>query len=166
MGHSYTDWTKAVGQFYLGDPSNPLIAGLGGDCGQLRNGVFMMVGPIDVGVEFDCDVPAGTWIVLSHAGFFATKDVDGQTDAEIEAVAANGFNTSIDKAMELGYNHPMGPLKLTDVVGLDVRLAIADTLQKELGGEQYRAPQLLRDMVKRGELGKKSGKGFYDWKQG
>lgn len=72
----------------------------------------------------------------------------------------------IDTAMELGYNHPMGPLKLTDLVGLDVRLAIADTLAKEIGGDQYRAPQLLRDMVARGELGKKSGKGFYDWKQG
>ncbi len=72
----------------------------------------------------------------------------------------------IDRAMELGYNHPMGPLRLTDVVGLDVRLAIADTLAAELGGEQYRAPKLLRDMVARGELGKKSGKGFYDWKQG
>src|SRR5688572_16417846 len=66
----------------------------------------------------------------------------------------------IDRAMELGYNHPMGPLKLTDLVGLDVRLAIADTLAKEIGGEQYRAPALLRDMVGRGELGKKSGKGF------
>lgn len=110
MGRSYTDWTKAVGQFYLGDASNPLIAGLGGDCGQLRNGVFMMVGPIDVGVEFDCDVPAGTWIVLSHAGFFATKDVDGQTDAEIEAVAANGFNTSIDRLTLDGANIPLKEL--------------------------------------------------------
>jgi 3-hydroxybutyryl-CoA dehydrogenase len=71
----------------------------------------------------------------------------------------------IDKAMELGYNHPMGPLKLTDVVGLDVRLAIADTLSAEIGGDQYRAPKLLREKVARGELGKKSGKGFYDWKQ-
>ena len=93
MGRSYTDWTKVVGQFFLGDASNPLIAGLDGDCGQLRNGVFMMVGPIDANVEFDCDVPAGTWIVLSHAGAFGTKGVDGNTDAEIEAAAANGFNT-------------------------------------------------------------------------
>lgn len=69
----------------------------------------------------------------------------------------------IDTAMELGYNHPMGPLKLTDLVGLDVRLAIADTLTREIGGDQYRAPQLLRDKVARGELGKKSGRGFYDW---
>ena len=69
----------------------------------------------------------------------------------------------IDRAMELGYNHPMGPLKLTDVVGLDVRLGIADYLHGELGGEQYRAPEILRRMVAEGRLGKKSGRGFYDW---
>jgi 3-hydroxybutyryl-CoA dehydrogenase len=69
----------------------------------------------------------------------------------------------IDKAMELGYNHPMGPLKLTDVVGLDVRLGIADYLQGELGGDQYRAPEILRRMVAEGKLGKKSGSGFYEW---
>jgi 3-hydroxybutyryl-CoA dehydrogenase len=69
----------------------------------------------------------------------------------------------IDKAMELGYNHPMGPLKLTDVVGLDVRLGIAEYLHRELGGDQYRAPELLRRMVAEGKLGKKSGRGFYDW---
>ena len=71
----------------------------------------------------------------------------------------------IDKAMELGYNHPMGPLKLTDLVGLDVRLGIADYLHRELGGDQYRAPDLLRRMVDEGKLGKKSGEGFYDWRE-
>ncbi|MFT5734158.1 MAG: 3-hydroxybutyryl-CoA dehydrogenase, partial [Planctomycetota bacterium] len=68
----------------------------------------------------------------------------------------------IDKAMTLGYGFPMGPLKLTDLVGLDVRLAIADYLKGELG-ERFEPPQLLRDMVERGELGKKSGQGFYSW---
>jgi 3-hydroxybutyryl-CoA dehydrogenase len=68
----------------------------------------------------------------------------------------------IDKAMTLGYGFPMGPLKLTDLVGLDVRLAIADYLKVELG-DRFQPPQLLRDMVERGELGKKSGKGFYSW---
>ncbi len=68
----------------------------------------------------------------------------------------------IDKAMTLGYGFPMGPLKLTDLVGLDVRLAIADYLKVELG-DRFDPPQLLRDMVERGELGKKSGKGFYSW---
>lgn len=69
----------------------------------------------------------------------------------------------IDKAMELGYNHPMGPLKLTDLVGLDVRLAIAEYLHKTLGKPQYEPPRILREKVTKGELGKKSGKGFYTW---
>ncbi len=69
----------------------------------------------------------------------------------------------IDRAMELGYNHPMGPLRLTDLVGLDVRLGIAEYLHDELGGEQYRAPEILRRMVADGKLGKKSGQGFYRW---
>jgi 3-hydroxybutyryl-CoA dehydrogenase len=69
----------------------------------------------------------------------------------------------IDRAMELGYNHPMGPLKLTDVVGLDVRLKIAEYLHSTLGGAQYQPPALMRQMVKEGKLGKKSGEGFYQW---
>ena len=69
----------------------------------------------------------------------------------------------IDKAMELGYNHPMGPLKLTDLVGLDVRLAIAEYLYATLGKPQYEPPKILRDKVTKGELGKKTGKGFYTW---
>ncbi|MEW6732555.1 MAG: 3-hydroxyacyl-CoA dehydrogenase family protein [Acidobacteriota bacterium] len=69
----------------------------------------------------------------------------------------------IDKAMELGYNHPMGPLKLTDLVGLDVRLSIADYLHTTLGSEVFRAPEILRRNVAEGKLGKKSGEGFYKW---
>lgn len=69
----------------------------------------------------------------------------------------------IDKAMTLGYGFPMGPLRLTDLVGLDVRLSIAEYLAGELG-ERFTPPELLRDKVARGELGKKSGRGFYDWK--
>ncbi|MGW3481157.1 3-hydroxyacyl-CoA dehydrogenase family protein [Rhodococcus indonesiensis] len=69
---------------------------------------------------------------------------------------------SIDRAMELGYKHPMGPLRSTDLVGLDVRLAVAEYLHGALG-ERFAPPQLLRDKVARGELGRKSGRGFYDW---
>jgi 3-hydroxybutyryl-CoA dehydrogenase len=69
----------------------------------------------------------------------------------------------IDTAMELGYNHPMGPLKLTDLVGLDVRLNIAEYLHRELGSETFRPPEVLRRMVSEGKLGKKTGQGFYDW---
>jgi len=69
----------------------------------------------------------------------------------------------IDTAMELGYNHPMGPLKLTDLVGLDVRLNIAEYLHRELGSETFRPPEVLRRLVSEGKLGKKTGSGFYDW---
>ena len=69
----------------------------------------------------------------------------------------------IDTAMELGYNHPMGPLKLTDLVGLDVRLNIAEYLHRELGSEAFKPPEVLKRMVSEGKLGKKTGQGFYDW---
>ena len=68
----------------------------------------------------------------------------------------------IDRAMELGYRHPMGPLRLTDLVGLDVRLEIARYLQRELG-ERFQPPELLERMVEEGHLGKKAGRGFYAW---
>ncbi len=69
----------------------------------------------------------------------------------------------IDKAMVHGYKHPMGPLKLTDLVGLDVRLKVAEYLHQELGSEGFRPPDLMRQMVQQGKLGKKSGQGFYSW---
>jgi 3-hydroxybutyryl-CoA dehydrogenase len=69
----------------------------------------------------------------------------------------------IDRAMQLGYNHPMGPLRLTDLVGLDIRLAIAEHLSRELGAERFAPPQILRRLVAEGKLGKKSGEGFYRW---
>lgn len=68
----------------------------------------------------------------------------------------------IDLAMTLGYRHPVGPLRTTDLVGLDVRLDIAETLARELG-ERFAPPRLLREKVARGELGRKSGRGFYSW---
>lgn len=68
----------------------------------------------------------------------------------------------IDRAMELGYRHPMGPLRLTDLVGLDVRLEIARHLASTLG-ERFSPPQLLVRMVDEGRLGKKAGRGFYEW---
>jgi 3-hydroxybutyryl-CoA dehydrogenase len=68
----------------------------------------------------------------------------------------------IDLAMTLGYKFPIGPLRLTDIVGLDVRLGIAEYLHRSLG-PRFEPPQLLRDMVDGGALGRKAGRGFYQW---
>jgi 3-hydroxybutyryl-CoA dehydrogenase len=72
----------------------------------------------------------------------------------------------IDTAMALGYNHPMGPLRLTDLVGLDVRLAIAEYLHATLGSAVFEPPAVLRRLVAEGKLGKKAGQGFYTWAEG
>lgn len=108
-----------------------------------------------------------TPIVVRDAPGFATSRLGVVIGAEAIRMLESGVASAvdIDRAMELGYRHPMGPLKLTDLVGLDVRLAILDHLHKEVG-EQFRAPALLRMMVRAGKLGKKSGEGFYVWKDG
>jgi 3-hydroxybutyryl-CoA dehydrogenase len=108
-----------------------------------------------------------TPIVVRDTPGFATSRLGVILGAEAIRMLEGGVAgvVDIDRAMELGYRHPMGPLKLTDLVGLDVRLAILDHLHKEVG-EQFRAPSLLRQMVRAGKLGKKSGEGFYRWKDG
>lgn len=108
-----------------------------------------------------------TPIVVRDVPGFATSRLGVILGAEAIRMLESGVASAvdIDRAMELGYRHPMGPLKLTDLVGLDVRLAILDHLHRELG-EQFRAPPLLRQMVRAGKLGKKSGEGFYVWKDG
>lgn len=107
-------------------------------------------------------------IVVTDTPGFASSRLGVVLGLEAMRMVEQGVASpqDIDKAMELGYNHPMGPLKLTDLVGLDVRLGIAEYLHGELGGEQYRPPELLRRMVAEGKLGKKSGQGFYDWSEG
>lgn len=106
-----------------------------------------------------------TPIVVRDVPGFATSRLGVILGAEAMRMLETGVASAadIDKGMELGYRHPMGPLKLTDLVGLDVRLAIAEHLAREIG-PRFAPPQILRDKVARGELGKKSGKGFYDWK--
>jgi 3-hydroxybutyryl-CoA dehydrogenase len=107
-------------------------------------------------------------IVVTDTPGFASSRLGIVLGLEAMRMVEQGVATpqDIDKAMELGYNHPMGPLRLTDLVGLDVRLGIAEYLHGELGGDQYRPPELLRRMVAEGRLGKKSGEGFYDWREG
>ena len=69
----------------------------------------------------------------------------------------------IDRAMTLGYRHPIGPLALTDLVGLDVRLSITEHLYRELATDTFKPPRVLIEKVARGELGKKAGRGFYSY---
>lgn len=71
--------------------------------------------------------------------------------------------SDIDRAMELGYGHPMGPLRVSDLVGLDVRLSIAEILQRELDSDRFRPPEILRSLVREGKLGRKTGEGFHRW---
>ncbi len=104
-------------------------------------------------------------IVVQDSPGFASSRLGLALGLEAMRMLERGVASAedIDKAMELGYNHPMGPLKLTDHVGLDVRLAIAEYLHQVLGEPQFEPPQILRDKVAKGELGKKAGKGFYSW---
>lgn len=103
-------------------------------------------------------------IVVRDSPGFATSRLGLVIGLEAIRMLESGVARAeeIDRAMELGYRHPMGPLRLTDLVGLDVRLAIAEHLHREIG-EQFRPPALLRTMVRAGRLGRKSGRGFYDW---
>ena len=96
---------------------------------------------------------------------FATSRLGVCLGMEAIRMLEQGVASAADivAAMVLGYRHPVGPLKLTDMVGLDVRMHIGEYLAKELGNAAFEPPQLMKDMVAEGRLGKKSGHGFYDW---
>jgi 3-hydroxybutyryl-CoA dehydrogenase len=105
--------------------------------------------------------------LVNDAAGFATSRLGVLVGIEAIRMVEEGVAApeDIDRAMSLGYRHPMGPLMLGDLVGLDVRLKIADHLAS-VYGERFEPPQLLRAMVERGDIGKKSGRGFYDWSTG
>ena len=105
-----------------------------------------------------------TPVTVNDAPGFASSRLGVALGLEAIRMVEEGVASAqdIDNAMVLGYKHPIGPLALTDIVGLDVRLGIAEYLESKLG-PRFAPPQLMRDMVERGELGKKSGKGFYDY---
>lgn len=104
-------------------------------------------------------------IIVNDAPGFATSRLGVLLGLEAMRMLEEGVASAadIDKAMELGYRHPMGPLKLTDLVGLDVRLDIARYLHEKLRMEQFRPPRILEQLVEEGKLGKKTGQGFYTW---
>jgi 3-hydroxybutyryl-CoA dehydrogenase len=133
---------------------------------EIVRGISTSAATVDAAVAFAATI-GKTPIVVRDVPGFASSRLGVILGAEAIRMLESGVASAvdIDRAMELGYRHPMGPLKLTDLVGLDVRLAILDHLHRELG-EQFRAPPLLRQMVRAGKLGKKSGEGFYLWKDG
>ncbi len=106
-------------------------------------------------------------VVLDSPGF-ASSRLGVTLGLEAMRMLEEGVASAadLDAAMELGYRHPMGPLKLTDLVGLDVRLAIAEHLAQELDEVRFAPPQILRDKVAQGELGVKTGQGFHRWAEG
>ncbi|RKS78567.1 3-hydroxyacyl-CoA dehydrogenase [Haloarcula quadrata] len=108
-----------------------------------------------------------TPVEVADAPGFASSRLGVSLGVEAMRMVQEGVATpqDIDTAMELGYNHPMGPIELGDVVGLDVRLDILEYLRDELG-ERFRPPQILKRKVRAGKLGKKSGEGFYVWEDG
>ena len=106
-----------------------------------------------------------TTILVRDAPGFASSRLGVVLGLEAMRMVEQGVASAadIDTAMELGYGHPMGPLRLTDLVGLDVRLDIAEYLHRELHDPKFEPPRILRDKVQRGELGKKTSRGFYEW---
>lgn len=135
---------------------NPLLEIVRGD--QTREDV------VETAAAFAKRIGKDAIIVKDSPGF-ATSRLGVLLGLEAMRMLEEGVASAqdIDKALELGYRHPMGPLKLTDLVGLDVRLDIARYLHKELRAEHFRPPQILEQMVAQGKLGKKSGEGFYKW---
>lgn len=110
------------------------------------------------------DALGKTGIVVRDSPGFASSRLGVLLGLEAIRMLEEGVADAeaIDTAMELGYRHPMGPLRSTDLVGLDVRLAIADYLAGELG-DRFAAPRLLRDKVAAGDLGRTTGRGFHDY---
>ena len=108
-----------------------------------------------------------TVVEVTDAPGFASSRLGVALGCEAMRMVESGVATTenIDTAMELGYRHPIGPLELTDVVGLDVRLDILEYLREELG-ERFRPPQVLKRKVRARKLGKKTGEGFYVWEDG
>ena len=106
-------------------------------------------------------------VVVRDSAGFASSRLGVVTGLEAIRMVEEGVAgiEDVDRALRLGYGHPMGPLELGDHVGLDVRLHIAEHLREELG-ERFRPPQLLRRKVRAGKLGKKTGEGFYRWDGG
>ena len=125
----------------------------------------------DSTIEFAQEIGAEmgkSCILVNDVPGFATSRLGVVLGNEAIRMLADGVASAsdIDTAMRLGYKHPMGPLELSDLVGLDVRRDILNNLAEAFGDESYRPHPLLNRLVEAGDLGKKTGKGLYDWSSG
>lgn len=119
---------------------------------------------VDTIVSISKDIGKTPVVVQDSAGFVVNRVLVPMIN-EAVGIYAEGLASAedIDTAMKLGANHPMGPLALGDLIGLDVCLAIMEVLYSEMGDSKYRPHPLLRKMVRAGQLGRKSGKGFFEY---
>ena len=156
LGSRVEEPRRVVGlHFFNPPPVMPLV--------EVVRGLRTSQETVDHALEFAKHIGKEPIVVNDFPGF-ASSRLGVALGAEAIRMVEQGVASveAIDRAMELGYRHPMGPLKLTDLVGLDVRLAILEHLHGELG-DQFRPPPLLRQMVRAGRLGKKTRRGFYRW---
>ncbi|PIE23607.1 MAG: 3-hydroxybutyryl-CoA dehydrogenase [Planctomycetota bacterium] len=135
--------------------------------------IEVVVGPGSDEAAVDCARELGRRfgkdpITVKDAPGFASSRLGVALGLEAIRMLEEGVASAadIDKAMKLGYRHPMGPLELTDLVGIDVRMHIASYLSEMLDDKRFQVPALMRQMVEAGKLGKKSGSGFYEWGEG
>lgn len=156
LGQRLGEGARTIGtHFFNPPPAMPLL--------ELVRGMHTSAATIERCQRLAAEL-GKTPILVNDSPGFATSRLGVAIGAEAIRMLETGVASvqDIDRAMELGYRHPMGPLKLGDLVGLDVRLAILEHLHREVG-EQFRPPTLLRQMVRAGWLGKKTGRGFYRW---
>ncbi|MDP6949966.1 MAG: 3-hydroxyacyl-CoA dehydrogenase family protein [Arenicellales bacterium] len=148
---------RVVGMHFFNPPHIvKLLEVIRGDCS-----VEAVIGRVSqIGRQMGREV-----VVINDSPGFASSRLGIALGMEAIRMVEQGVASpaDIDAAMVHGYRHPVGPLRLTDMVGLDIRLAITRYLHQTLGEPQFRPPQLLEDMVQNGLLGKKSGQGFYCW---
>ena len=119
---------------------------------------------IDTVLEIGKQMGKVTVVAVDKAGFIVNRILDPMLNEAIFLLEEGvGTAEDIDNGMKFGCNHPMGPLALTDLIGLDVLLAVMEVLYREYGDSKYRPAPLLKKMVRAGKLGKKTGEGFFKY---
>ncbi len=156
LAHSVTDPSRFLGMHFFNPVWSLQLV-------ELVQGELTSQASIDLARQVAQTLGKQTILVKNVPGF-ATSRLDLIASLEAMRMVQDGVASAqdIDLAATTAYRHPMGPLRLSDVVGLDVRLDIARQLSQTLG-ERFAPPQILQDMVARGHLGQKSGQGFYNW---